>query len=208
MAKANILHNEFTDKKFLNVGGGSKDTIIPEQYNGWKHILLDIDESVAPDIVCDARKLGTLPAGEFDAIYCSHNLEHYLRHDALKVLQGFLHVLKDDGFAHIRVPDIQEVMKKVVTSNLDIGDILYNSAVGSISVRDVIYGYEKQIEETGQDYYAHKTGFSPQSLKDFMHQAGFPIVGVGANSDCYEITAFGFKQAPNEEVKRLFNING
>jgi hypothetical protein len=29
-----------------------------------------------PDIVCDARELTTLEEGLFDAVYCSHNLEH------------------------------------------------------------------------------------------------------------------------------------
>lgn len=207
MAKANINHNDLPIKKFLNVGGGTKDTIIPEQYHNWQHILLDIDSSVNPDIVCDARKLNTLPANEYDAIYCSHNLEHYLRHDALDVLKGFLHVLKDDGFAHIRVPDVQEVMRRAVNNNLDIGDTLYISSVGPISIRDVIYGYEKQIEETGQDYYAHKTGFSPKSLKEFMQEAGFPIVGIGINNAAFEITAFGFKQEPSDEIKSLFKIN-
>src|SRR6266446_7887238 len=46
-----------------------------------------------------------LAASQFDAVYCSHNLEHYYRHDGATVLRGFLHVLKPDGFAEIKVPD-------------------------------------------------------------------------------------------------------
>lgn len=208
MTKAKLESKSEFKRKFLNVGGGPRDTILPEQYNDWEHVLLDIDPAVSPDVVCDARELNTLPSGEFDAIYCSHNLEHYFRHDGLKVLQGFLHVLKDDGFAHIKVPDVQEVMKSAITRGLDIGDVLYQSSVGPITLRDVIYGYEKEIEETGQDYYAHKTGFSPKSLKLFLHQAGFPHVGIGANQGGHEIVGIGFKSEPTEFAKKFLGIAG
>ena len=95
--------------KVLNVGGNNKSMALRSYYTGWQHILLDIDAKGNPDIVLDARKLSQLPPSEYDAVYCSHNLEHYYRHDAPYVLQGFLHVLKEDGFAHIIVPDIGEL---------------------------------------------------------------------------------------------------
>jgi predicted SAM-dependent methyltransferase len=98
-------------KKVLNVGGNSKEIPLPPQYAGFEQLLLDIDPTGSPDIVCDARNLTTLENGLFDAVYCSHNLEHYYRHDVPKVLGGFLHVLKEGGFAHIVVPDINEVMR-------------------------------------------------------------------------------------------------
>jgi predicted SAM-dependent methyltransferase len=98
-------------KKVLNVGGNSKAISLPPQCADFDHILLDIDPKGAPDIVCDARKLTSLDAGQFDAVYCSNNLEHYYRHDVRGVLAGFLHFLKENGFAHIRVPDIQELMR-------------------------------------------------------------------------------------------------
>ncbi len=68
-------------KTVLNVGGNSKAIALPPQYAGFEHLLLDIDPSGSPDIVCDARELATLDAGQSDAVYCSHNLEHYYRHD-------------------------------------------------------------------------------------------------------------------------------
>jgi hypothetical protein len=60
--------------------------------SGWTHHLLDIDERVRPDVLGDARELASLvPAGTYDAVYCSHNIEHYYPHDVPKVLRGFLH---------------------------------------------------------------------------------------------------------------------
>ncbi len=100
----------------LNVGGNSKETPIPEYFDGWHHLLLDIDATCNPDILCDARQLSGLEPGQFDAVYCSHNLEHYYKHDVAKVLKGFLHVLKPNGFAEIRVPDLDSVMRRVVAA--------------------------------------------------------------------------------------------
>ncbi|MDR2560954.1 MAG: class I SAM-dependent methyltransferase [Holophagales bacterium] len=165
-----------TTKRVLNVGGNSKTIPLPPQYADFEHVLLDIDEKTSPDVLCDARELDSLEANQFDAVYCSHNLEHYYRHDVPKVLKGFLHVLKDDGFAQIIVPDVQNVMKAVVARNLDIDDVLYISPAGPIMVRDVLYGYSVEIERSGQDFFAHKTGFSPKSLATVVEQAGFKII--------------------------------
>ena len=128
-------------RKVLNVGGNSKEIPLPPEYAGFDHLLLDIDPKGAPDIVCDARELATLEGGVFDAVYCSHNLEHYYRHDVPRVLSGFQHMLKDGGFAHIRVPDINEVMRLSIERGLDIDDVLYTSPSGPIMVLDVLYGY-------------------------------------------------------------------
>jgi ubiquinone/menaquinone biosynthesis C-methylase UbiE len=98
-------------KRVLNVGGNNKQIPLPPHFQGYEHILLDIDPKGSPYIVCDARKLTSLDVDQFDAVYCSHNLEHYYRYDVPRLLAGFLHVLKEGGFAQIIVPDIQEVMK-------------------------------------------------------------------------------------------------
>jgi len=191
-------------RKLLNVGGNSKRIGLPSPYRGWQHILLDIDPGGKPDIVCDARLLSRLSHSEYDAVYCSHNLEHYHRHDAIKVLAGFVHVLKADGFAHIRVPDIGELMRTVVQKNLDIDDFLYQSSAGPIAVRDVIYGYGVEIERSGNDFFSHKTGFTQKSLCAMLSSCGFSYV----HSMCVnlEIVAFAFRQEPNEFATTLLQL--
>ena len=62
-------------KRVLNVGGNNKGIPLPPQYAEFEQTLLDIDPRGSPDIVCDARNLTTLDGGQFDAVYCSHNLE-------------------------------------------------------------------------------------------------------------------------------------
>ncbi len=191
-------------KKVLNVGGNTKRIALPPQYAEFKHILLDIDPKGLPDIVCDARKLASLEAGQFDAVYCSHNLEHYHRHDVPKVLAGFLHVLKDNGFAQVRVPDINAVMKATLERGLDLEDVLYESPAGPIMVLDVLYGYGVEIEQSGQEFYAHKTGFTEKSLSQVLRKSGFSRIFCLRGN--FEINALAFKRGPDPSTQILFNL--
>lgn len=191
-------------KKVLNVGGNSKAIPLPPQYVEFEHLLLDIDPKGSPDIVCDARKLTTLDASYFDAVYCSHNLEHYYRHDVGRVLAGFMHVLKDGGFAHIRVPDIEEVMRVTIERNLDIDDVLYQSPAGPIMVLDVLYGYSVEIESSGQDFFSHKTGFSQKSLLKALQNAGFSQIFCAVGN--LEINAMAFKGNADQATRTLFGL--
>ncbi len=191
-------------KKVLNVGGNNKTIPLPPEYVEFEHLLLDIDPRGSPDLVCDARELGTLDASLFDAIYCSHNLEHYYRHDVKKVLNGFLHVLNDNGFAHIRVPDIQEVMRITIERNLDIDDFLYESPAGPIMVSDVLYGYSVEIERSGQHFFGHKTGFTQKSLEKALKSTGFHKIYTTTRN--LEVVALAFKGTPDSHTRSLFNL--
>lgn len=191
-------------KRLLNVGGSSKSIQLPPEYTGFEHVLLDIDPQGAPDILLDGRQLGELAAAQFDAIYCSHNLEHYFRHDVPKVLGGFFHVLKPGGFAQIRVPDLTELMRRVVQGKIDLEETLYVSPAGPIAPIDVIYGFGRQIETSGVDFFAHKTGFSSQSLARAVERAGFaPNFSRVAD---LEIILIAFKGTPDPDSLRLFGI--
>jgi hypothetical protein len=191
-------------KKVLNVGGNNRDIPLPPQYAAFQQVLLDIDPKGSPDILCDARRLASLEPGQFDAVYCSHNLEHYYRHEVRIILAGFLHVLKTDGFAHIRVPDLHELMRVTLERGLDVEDILYQSPEGPIMVLDVVYGYGVEIEHSGQDFYAHKTGFTQKSLVRALQAAGFSRAYSGTGN--LEIEAFAFKGVPDPVTRRLFNL--
>ncbi len=191
-------------KRVLNVGGNNKDIALPPQYSGYEQQLLDIDPRGKPDIVCDARDLLSLETHQFDAVYCSHNLEHYYYHDVPKVLAGFMHLLKTSGFVHVRVPDIIEVIRLAIERELDVEDVLYQSPAGPIKVLDVLYGYSVEIERSGQGFYAHKTGFTRKSLVKKLQGAGF--VNIYASSVNLEINVLAFKQIPDQSVLTLFGL--
>ncbi|MGE0046119.1 MAG: class I SAM-dependent methyltransferase [Hyphomonadaceae bacterium] len=190
--------------RVLNVGGGSKRTPLPPHYAGFEHVLLDIDPRGRPDIVCDARTLARLEAAQFEAVYCSHNLEHYYRHDVPRVLSGFLHVLKDGWFAQIRVPDLAAVMRAMAERELDLEDTLYTSPAGPITALDVFYGYGREIEGSGQDFYAHKTGFTAASLRRTLEKAGFSQVHLRAAG--YELNALAVKGDPDPAARALLKL--
>lgn len=191
-------------KSVLNVGGNDRSIALPPQYDDYRQVWLDIDPAVEPDILCDARNLKTLEADCFDAVYCSHNLEHYFRHEVPLVLAGFRHVLRDHGFAHIRVPDIPAVMRTMLQRGLDLEDELYRSPAGPISTLDVLYGYGAEIESSGNNFYAHKTGFSARNLYQALLEAGFKRAFCSLGD--LEINAVAFMKEPDPEQQRQFNI--
>ena len=190
----------------LNVGGGSKQIAIPSHYADWNHFLLDVSAGPDVDVVLDARKLKTLDAEQFDSVYCSHNLEHYYRHDCANVLSGFVHVLKRNGYADIRVPDMAAVLTKMVADGMDIDDILYTSTAGPISVHDVIYGWGVEIERSGVDFYAHKRGFTAKSLTVELQRAGFARVVTSVSGTGFEIRALAFKAEPTGAQRAMFGF--
>jgi len=191
--------------KFLNVGGGSKNVWLPDYLHGFDHCLLDIDPRGEPDLLCDARELATQKPGQFDAIYCSHNLEHYYSHEVPTVLRGFLHVLKPGGFVEIRVPDIGALFVEVMKRQLDIDDVVYTSGRGDIRVLDMLYGYGPEIESTGQDFYAHKTGFTQKSLARALKSAGFGMRITRPGRE-RELLMYGFTPRPTASQIKLLNL--
>jgi hypothetical protein len=112
--------------------------------------------------------------------------------------------LKPDGFAEIRVPDIGELMRIVAARGLDVDDVLYESGMGPVTVRDVIYGYAPEIERSGNDFYAHKTGFTLKSLPPVLHAAGFRHV-LAAPGDL-EVVAFAFKSEITTYHRELLGL--
>ena len=187
--------------RLLNVGGGAGRNV-PAHYRDWDHDLLDIDPDVKPDIVCDAKELTTLPRSRYDAVYCSHNLEHFYKHEVPVVLAGFVHVLRPAGFAQIAVPDIGALFEAV--RGRDINDTWYVCGGGKISFHVVLYGWGAQVEK-GNAFYAHKTGFTKKSLTKALTEAGFAKVMV-ANDDFGNLHAYAFKSRPQPELLKSLGV--
>ena len=78
---------------------------------------------------------------------------------------------------------------------MDINDVLYESPAGPITIQDVMYGWGKEIEGSGNDFFAHKTGFTEVSLIATLIDADFYQVYTGAAN--LEIAAFAFKDEPS-----------
>lgn len=182
-------------KRVLNVGGGASREL-PTIYKGWQQDILDIDASVKPDIVLDAKQMTTLKPSQYDAVFCSHNLEHFYQHEVPLVLNGFKHVLRKTGFVHLAVPDLDALIKFVSTNACDLTDTWYHCGAGPITFHDVLYGWGRQVSQ-GNLYYAHKTGFTAKSLSRALGRAGF--VSVRTASDGCSLHAFAFVQPASKQ---------
>jgi hypothetical protein len=180
--------------RLLNIGAGPVPP--PSLYRDYEIVTLDIDEAVQPDIVLDARDLPTLEPGQYDAVYASHVLEHFSECDVARVLWGFYHILTPNGYADIRVPDVPAVME-AVGNGLPLDGVLYTAQVGPIRPCDTLWGWQEQIKRSGQPYYAHRFGFSRDTLGKALKTAHFEYVEIGRGA--FELRAVAYKRRPREE---------
>jgi predicted SAM-dependent methyltransferase len=176
---------------------------VPRHYAGWDQVLLDIDPEVKPDVCLDALKISTMKPAQYDAVFCSHNLEHFYRHDVPTVLAGFQHVLKRGGWAEIAVPDVQALMESMVREGKDLESMWYRCSGGPISYHDVLYGWNAMMEE-GNLFYSHKCGFTEKSLGRVLREAGFASVRIAR--DGYNLVAFAFKTRPSQQTIRQLGV--
>lgn len=143
----------------LHVGCGINP--LPDWLTEVEEVRLDVDPDCQPHILASMTDMGEI--GPFDAIYCSHALEHLFPHDVDKALGEFLRVLRPGGKAMIFVPDLEDVQAT--------DEPLFESVSGPISGRDMIYGLPRYVEAS--PFMAHRTGFVRDTLEKVVLAAGF-----------------------------------
>jgi SAM-dependent methyltransferase len=143
----------------LHVGCGH--AALPAWCDGLDETRLDIDPDCGPDIVAPMTAMGEI--GPFDALYCSHALEHLYPHDVPRALAEFRRVLKPGGALVVFVPDLQDIRATE--------DVVYESPCGPITGLDMIYGKVSYLADT--PFMAHHTGFVSETLKATLEAAGF-----------------------------------
>jgi SAM-dependent methyltransferase len=141
----------------------------------WQEVRLDIDPGVEPDIVDSIVGLSNVEGDSVEAIWSAHNIEHVYAHEVLVVLRGFLRVLRPGGEALIATPDLQVIGKYVSAGRLE--DSVYVSAAGPIAPLDMLFGLRSSVRD-GNEFMAHRTGFSAKTLAAKLRDAGFERVGV------------------------------
>jgi predicted SAM-dependent methyltransferase len=104
----------------------------------------------------------------FDAIHCSHALEHLLPHEVPKALAEFYRVLKPEGFAVVFVPDLEGVQATE--------EVLFQAPCGPITGLDLLYGHRAALPT--MPHMAHRTGFVAATLERALKDAGFGSVVV------------------------------
>jgi SAM-dependent methyltransferase len=139
-------------------------------FEGWRHIRVDVDPAVQPDIIADLRDLAPIGPGVADALWAAHCLEHLHEHQLALALSEIRRVLKDDGFACIIVPDLQTVAALIAEDRMD--EPAYMSAAGPITPHDIVFGFGAAIAR-GESAMAHRCGFTPAAMTRRLVAARF-----------------------------------
>ena len=190
-------------KTFLHVGCGRHNKSNLEGFNNdnWKEIRFDINKDVKPDILGSLTNMKSVETASVDALYSSYNIDHIFPHQVPIALREFHRVLKEDGMAVIKCPDIQGVCEAVAQDKLL--DPLYDSPAGPISPIDILFGNRKAIAE-GNEYMAKKGGFTYSVLNGALYEAGFKARYGGRSKKGWELTLVAFKQEKSqEEIEKI-----
>lgn len=186
---------------FLHVGCGPANKTGLKGFDSveWKEIRFDIDKNVKPDIVGTLTDMSLVESSSVDAVYSSHNIEHVYAHEVLTAFGEFYRVLKPDGIAVITCPDLQAVCEVVAQSKLL--DTLYVSRAGPISAIDILYGHRASIA-AGNQFMAHKCGFTFPVLSDSIIRAGFKSTFGGRRPAAFDLWLVAFKGTASEDEMR------
>lgn len=187
-------------KTFLHVGcGPQRKSGTTRGFNNddWCEVRLDIDTSVAPDIVGTMVDMPAVESGSMDALFSSHNIEHLYPHEVPIALAEFFRVLKTDGFVVLTCPDLQSVCELVSKGKL-VQPAYYTGDGLPISPIDILYGWRQAIAR-GNLYMAHRCGFTADVLRGTFELAGFRTVAVLSRPACFDLWALASKTSQSEE---------
>jgi hypothetical protein len=191
--------NENGRSEVLHVGCGtyhSEKLPLMFRMAGWREIRLDIDPAVSPDVIASITDMQIISDSAVHAVYSSHNVEHLYPHEVPLALREMARVLKPNGFAFIKLPDLQEVSRFIADGKLE--DPLYISPMGAIAPLDILYGHRASLER-GNLFMAHRTGFTATTLATALIAADFSAVMVQRDIPNFALTAIAFRTRPDAE---------
>ena len=133
--------------------------------------------------------MSPVAADSVDAVWSSHNLEHLQRHEVPLALGEFRRVLKPHGLLLLTLPDLQHVARLIVEDRLE--ESAYVSQSGPITPLDMIFGHTASLAR-GNQFMAHRTGFTARSLHQLLIGAGFVEVTLRQGTS-FDLWATGHK---------------
>jgi SAM-dependent methyltransferase len=189
----------------VNVGCGPLQTrALPAHFDGWRHLRVDVDPSVRPDIVADLTDLSPIPDGMADAVWASHCVEHLYLHQVSVALKEFHRVTRKDGFVCMLVPDLQAIAGQVAADRLH--EPLYRSPAGPVSAHDMLYGFGAAIAG-GNVAMAHRCGFTPSMLRLQFEGIGFAELALRRHADARELMAVARCSPARDDAERSALLN-
>jgi glycosyltransferase involved in cell wall biosynthesis len=174
----------------LNVGCGQTRLDAQSKFFvDWDEIRVDAYDNPTADIITSIVELEKIPNESVDCVWASHVVEHNYWHQLPALFNNMLRVLKEDGFAVVRVPDLGSIADKIEDGLLEIE---YNSSAGPVSVIDMIYGHRGFVESWGEGM-SHKIGFTKKSMEQVL---GMLNIKSYVKNGGGEVVAMIFKTEP------------
>jgi len=184
----------------VNLGSGPRNALsVPAYFKDWKHVRVDVDPSVEPDILADLTDLSPIPDGHADAVWASHCIEHLYEHQVMAALNEFRRIVRDDGFVCIIVPDLQSVANYVAADRMH--EPLYDSPAGPVTPHDIFFGFGAAIAG-GRISMAHRCGFTPGVLQRCFERINFGEVALHRREQSLELVAIARLSPPRDEAER------
>jgi glycosyltransferase involved in cell wall biosynthesis len=135
-----------------------------EHRDGWVNV--DARAEVSPDVVALAHRLQMFPDGSVDTLEACHLFEHLPLHEARAALKEWARVLRPGGELLLELPNIDACIRILAQTRSSADKDL--AMVG-------IFGWQPGVEAHG-DGWAHRWGWSPESLRAAMEAHGFGMV--------------------------------
>lgn len=191
-------------KTFIHIGCGRKNknsTAAGFIDDDWREVRVDISPACHPDIEADMLDMHMIKNGAVDALFSSHNLEHVYPHEVPKALHEFKRVINEDGFMVVGCPDLEAVCSEIMAGKLM--EPIFDTPSGLIAPIDILYGW-RQAVANGQQYMAHKCGFTMKSLISQAKSAGFGSVIGKKRVGKYDVWILAsVRKRPVSELKAL-----
>jgi Methyltransferase domain len=188
------------ERVLVNVGCGPRNAAtLPTYFDGWRHMRVDVDASVEPDIVANLTDLSAIPDASADALWAAHCVEHLYEHQVGIALAEFRRVLREDGFVCVIVPDLQLVAQYVADDRLH--EPVYHSPAGPVTAHDIFFGFGPAIA-LGRTSMAHRCGFTPRSLQRCFQQHPFGELLVRRRAADFELAAVARVTAAKDDAER------
>ena len=185
-------------KNLLHVGCGynTKENTLKYYDDEWKETRVDINPDVNPDILGTMKDLSNVQNNSYDSVFSAHSIEHVYIHEVNTVLKVFYRVLKQNGFLVITCPDLKSISKLIVEDKLL--EVAYESPAGSINPADMLWGHSNSIKE-GNEFMAHKCGFTKKTLMAALTNAGFKSVAGVEVQKYFDLWAVAQKNKAEKE---------
>jgi SAM-dependent methyltransferase len=188
------------ERVLVNVGCGALNaSTVPAYFNGWRHLRVDVDPAVEPDIIADLTDLSPIPDGSADAVWAAHCVEHLYAHQVKVALAEFRRVLREDGFLCVIVPDLQTVAQYVAENRLH--EPIYQSQAGPVTAHDIFFGFGAAIAN-GRTSMAHRCGFTPGMLQRSFQQHPFGELLIRRRLADFELAALARVTPAKDDAER------